>query len=117
MDRHMATLRADRVQASITSDAAEKSALVDSWRRSASLHRLVPAGRKSPRRLTDIELSVAGQKVEPLLAAAQSSLDRLYLPSAVSAAACCWLIAIVSGSIAVLSRSTGKTRFSGLDLM
>lgn len=40
MDRHMATLRADRVQASITSDAAEKSALVDSWRRSASLHRL-----------------------------------------------------------------------------
>lgn len=79
MDRHTATLHADRIQTSIASDAAAKSALVASWRRSASLHRLDPAGQKSPRRLTDIELSVARQKVEPLLAAAQSSLDRLYL--------------------------------------
>ncbi|TIQ04385.1 MAG: sigma-54-dependent Fis family transcriptional regulator, partial [Mesorhizobium sp.] len=31
---------ADRIQAAIASDAAAKSALVASWRRSSSLHRL-----------------------------------------------------------------------------
>ncbi|RUU21367.1 hypothetical protein EOD10_06780, partial [Mesorhizobium sp. M7A.T.Ca.TU.009.01.3.2] len=72
MDRHMATLHADRVHASIASDAAAKSSLLSSWLLSSSFHILSPSGQKSTRRLTDIELSVARQKVEPLLAAAQS---------------------------------------------
>ncbi|RWD49995.1 helix-turn-helix domain-containing protein [Mesorhizobium sp.] len=95
MDRYTATLHADRIQASIASDAAAKSALVASWRRSASLHRLDPAGQKLPRRLTEIELSMARQRVEPLLAAARSSLDRLYL--AVGGVGCCVLLADADG--------------------
>lgn len=82
---------ADRVQAAIASDAAARSPLVASWRRSSALHRLDPAERKSPRRVTDAELKEARQKTESLLAAAQPSLDRLYL--AVGGVGCCVLLA------------------------
>jgi transcriptional regulator of acetoin/glycerol metabolism len=82
---------ADRVQAAIESDAAARSALVASWRRSASLHHLDPADRSPPRRLTDGELSRARQRIEPLVSAAQASLDRLYL--AVGGVGCCVLLA------------------------
>ncbi|RCS22915.1 sigma-54-dependent Fis family transcriptional regulator [Phyllobacterium salinisoli] len=91
MDEHSFDRHADRVQAAIASDAAAKSALIASWRRSCNLHRLDPAHRKSPKRLTDIELGEARQKIEPLLAAAKSSLDRLYL--AVGGVGCCVLLA------------------------
>jgi transcriptional regulator of acetoin/glycerol metabolism len=82
---------ADRIQAAITSDAAAKSALVASWRRSSALHQLDPAERKSPRRVSEAELREARQKIEPLLAAAGPSLDRLYL--AVGGVGCCVLLA------------------------
>ena len=82
---------ADRVEAAIASNAAAQSALVASWRRSASLHRLDPADHKPPRRLTDSELNDSRQRIEPLICAAQSSLDRLYL--AVGGVGCCVLLA------------------------
>lgn len=82
---------ADRIHAAIDSDEAARSALVASWRRSAALHRLDPADRGQPRRMSDAELSVARQRIEPLLRAAQASLDRLYL--AVGGVGCCVLLA------------------------
>jgi transcriptional regulator of acetoin/glycerol metabolism len=82
---------ADRIQAAIASDAAAKSALVASWRRSSNLHRLDPADHNPPRHLTEAELSEARQRIEPLVRAAQSSLDRLYL--AVGGVGCCVLLA------------------------
>ncbi|ESY81127.1 GAF domain-containing protein [Mesorhizobium australicum] len=82
---------ADHVQAAIASDAAARSALVASWRRSSSLHRLDPTDCSPPRYLTEAELGEARQRIEPLVRAAQSSLDRLYL--AVGGVGCCVLLA------------------------
>lgn len=82
---------ADRIHAAIESDAAARSAVVASWRRSATLHRLDPAERTPPRRMGDMELARARQRIEPLIRAAQSSLDRLYL--AVGGIGCCVLLA------------------------
>jgi len=82
---------ADKVHAAIASDAAAKSALVASWRRSANLHHLDPATRRGPVRLTQGELNDARRKIEPLLSAAQASLDRLY--QAVGGVGCCVLLA------------------------
>jgi transcriptional regulator of acetoin/glycerol metabolism len=91
MGEEISVHHADRIQAAIASDAAAKSALVASWRRSSSLHRLDPADPKPPRSLTEIEFIEARQRIEPLLRAAQSSLDRLYL--AVGGVGCCVLLA------------------------
>lgn len=82
---------ADKVHAAIASDAAARSALVASWRRSAKLYRLDPAQNKSPIRLTQGELNGARRRIEPLLNAAQASLDRLY--QAVGGVGCCVLLA------------------------
>ncbi|CDX20708.1 Fis family transcriptional regulator [Mesorhizobium sp. ORS 3324] len=82
---------ADRIQAAIRSDAAAKSALVASWRRSSNLHRLDPADCSPPRYLSETELREARQRIEPLIRVAQSSLDRLYL--AVGGVGCCVLLA------------------------
>ncbi|MGO4842042.1 sigma-54-dependent Fis family transcriptional regulator, partial [Rhizobiaceae sp. 2RAB30] len=82
---------ADKVLTALASDQAAKSALVASWRRSAHLHHLDPAERKAPARLTKGELDDARRRIEPLLAAAQASLDRLYL--AVGGVGCCVLLA------------------------
>ncbi|GAA4117492.1 helix-turn-helix domain-containing protein [Aminobacter aganoensis] len=81
---------ADRVQAALKSSDAARSALVASWRRS-SQHRLDPTHRSPPERLTEAELSLARQRIEPLIAVAQASLDRLYL--AVGGVGCCVLLA------------------------
>jgi transcriptional regulator of acetoin/glycerol metabolism len=91
MDEHPIDHHADRIQSAIASDAAAKSALIASWWRSSSVHRLDPTERASPRRLTENELKAARQRIEPLLVAAQSSLDRLYL--AVGGIGCCVLLA------------------------
>jgi transcriptional regulator of acetoin/glycerol metabolism len=82
---------ADKIHAAIASDAAAKSALVASWRRSANVHHLDPATGKGPVRLTQGELNEARRRIEPLLNAAQSSLDRLY--QAVGGVGCCVLLA------------------------
>lgn len=86
---------ADRIHTAISSDAAAKSALVASWQRSARLHHLDPTERKGPVRLTEGELSNARRRLEPLLHAAQASLDRLYL--AVGGVGCCVLLADHNG--------------------
>ena len=86
---------ADRIHAAIEADGAAKSALVASWRRSATLHQLDPAERKPRRRLGDMELKHARQRIEPLVRAAQASLDRLYL--AVGGVGCCVLLADSDG--------------------
>ncbi|WP_421913156.1 helix-turn-helix domain-containing protein [Mesorhizobium sp.] len=91
MNGQSATHHADVVQAAIATSDAARSALVASWRRSLTLHGLDPAERKSPRRLTEGELSQARQRMEPLLRAADASLDRLYL--AVGGIGCCVLLA------------------------
>lgn len=82
---------ADKIHAAIASDAAAKSALVASWRRSANVHHLDPATGRGPVRLTQGELNEARRRIEPLLNAAQSSLDRLY--QAVGGVGCCVLLA------------------------
>ena len=82
---------ADHVQAALASGSAATSTLVASWRRSSGLHKLDPTERKSPRRLTDAELRQAQQRIAPLVRAAQSSLNRLYL--AVGGVGCCVLLA------------------------
>ncbi len=82
---------ASRIHAAIESDAAAKSALVASWRRSSALHKLDPAERRAPLRVTDHELNHARQRVERLLRASQASIDRLYL--AVGGIGCCVLLA------------------------
>ncbi|MFI5407764.1 GAF domain-containing protein [Kaistia sp. UC242_56] len=86
---------ADRIQLAIRSGEAATSALVASWQRSARLHQLDPAERRQPSRLSDQELTVARQRMEPLLRAAQASLDRLYL--AVGGMGCCVLLADADG--------------------
>ncbi|OBQ73133.1 helix-turn-helix domain-containing protein [Mesorhizobium loti] len=82
---------ADFIQSAIAGSDAARSALVASWRRSLTLHGLDPAERKAPQRLTKSELSEARQRIEPLLRAADASLDRLYL--AVGGVGCCVLLA------------------------
>lgn len=91
MSATVAVGHADRVHAAIETDAAARSALVASWRRSAALHRLDPSERQPPRRLTKGELKLARQRIEPLIHAAEASLDRLYL--AVGGVGCCVLLA------------------------
>ncbi len=86
---------ADRIQAAVASNDAARSALVASWRRSSSMHRLDPAERQPPQRLTETELRLARQRIEPLVYAAQASLDRLYL--AVGGIGCCVLLADSDG--------------------
>ncbi|RUW61136.1 helix-turn-helix domain-containing protein [Mesorhizobium sp. M7A.F.Ca.US.008.03.1.1] len=95
MNGHSAGHHEDRVQTAINSDAAAKSALIASWQRSSNLHRLDPAERKSPKRLTEAELRTARQRIEPLQMAARSSLDKLYL--AVGGVGCCVLLADLDG--------------------
>jgi transcriptional regulator of acetoin/glycerol metabolism len=72
-----------------------RSALIASWRRSSSMHGLDPADRRPPQRVTDLELRLARQAIEPLLKVAQSSVDRLYL--AVGGVGCCVLLADKDG--------------------
>lgn len=86
---------ADRIQSALNSDKAARSALVASWRRSLSLHRLDPAAHAPTMRLSDWELRGARSAMEPLVHAAQASLDRLYL--AVGGVGCCVLLADRNG--------------------
>jgi transcriptional regulator of acetoin/glycerol metabolism len=86
---------ADRIQSAIASNGAAKSALIASWQRSASFHKLDPTERKLPKTLTDSELRKVRQEVEPLIEAAQPSLDRLH--AAVGGVGCCVLLADRNG--------------------
>ena len=95
MGEHLSGHHADRILAAVASDAAARSALVASWRRSSNLYQLDPADCSPARYLTELELDQARQRIEPLVRAAQSSLDRLYL--AVGGVGCCVLLADCDG--------------------
>jgi len=86
---------AERIHAALEADAAAKSALVASWQRSAALHGLDPAQSAPPRRLTAAEITETRLKIEPLIHAAQTSMDRLYL--AVGGVGCCVMLADRNG--------------------
>jgi len=83
------------VRAAIETSEAAKSAIVASWRRSAVQHNLDPANLQLPTRLSEAEFAAARQQMEPLIRAAQASLDRLYL--AVCGTGCCVLLADDNG--------------------
>jgi len=82
---------AGKITAAIASGKSARSPLIASWERSARLHRLDPATASTSQRLSDIELAHARQAIEPLLAAAQPSLDRLF--QAVGGVGCSVLLA------------------------
>ncbi len=86
---------ADRIHRALQANEMVKSALVASWQRSSSLHHLDPANLRPPQRLTELELRLARQRMEPLIEVASNSLDRLYL--AVGAVGCCVLLADKEG--------------------
>ena len=86
---------ADQVQATVARGSAATSAVVASWRRSSNFHRLDPAECNLPRRLSQAEFELARQQIEPLVRAAQSNLDRLFL--AVGGVGCCVLLADRNG--------------------
>jgi transcriptional regulator of acetoin/glycerol metabolism len=90
-----AARHAERIQSAISSDGAAKSALIASWQRSACFHKLDPAERNLPERLTDSELKKAQQEIEALILIAQPSLDRLH--AAVGGVGCCVLLANRNG--------------------
>ena len=71
------TSHVDQIQAAIASNGAAKSALIASWRRSSTLHRLDPTETRSPERVSDSELAKVRQEIEPLIRVAQASLERL----------------------------------------
>jgi transcriptional regulator of acetoin/glycerol metabolism len=85
------TCHADRIQSAISSNGAAKSALIASWQRSASFHKLDPTEKHPPERLTDSEFEKARQEVEPLIHVAQPTLDRLH--AVVGGVGCCVLLA------------------------
>ena len=70
--------------------AAARSALAASWIRSSSRYGLSPEDEAAPCTLSASELREAQQRIEPLVAAAQPSLDRLF--KAVDATGCCVLL-------------------------
>jgi transcriptional regulator of acetoin/glycerol metabolism len=86
---------AGHVHAAVAHGSAATSAVAASWRRSSNFHRLDPAERSLPRRLTQAEFNLERQQIEPLVRAAQSNLDRLFL--AVGGVGCCVLLADRNG--------------------
>ncbi|KAA0970907.1 sigma-54-dependent Fis family transcriptional regulator [Aureimonas fodinaquatilis] len=83
------------VEASLAAGDAARSALAASWQRSSKLHHLDPSEQRPPERLSDAELKHAKVPLEPLLAVAEETLDRLYL--AVGGIGCCVLLADTNG--------------------
>jgi transcriptional regulator of acetoin/glycerol metabolism len=82
-----------RIETAIASPAV--SALVASWRRSISSHKLDPAEFRPPRRVTDSQLRESRQSLEPLMRVADGVLDRLF--QAVGGTGCCVLLADANG--------------------
>lgn len=79
------------IESALAGSDAARSPLVASWSRSARLHGLSPTERRQPERMTEAELSGARERMEPLIRAAQPTLDRLF--QAVGGVGCCVLLA------------------------
>ena len=70
--------------------APARSAVAASWKRSLTLYGLDPDQPTAPQTVTETELRLAREEMEPLLRAGQGALDRLF--QAVGAAGCCVLL-------------------------
>lgn len=106
---------AERIHTAVESGAAARSPLVASWRRSSVLHGLDPAGRSSGDRLTEAEFRRARQGIEPILRAAEPTLDRLF--AAVGGTGCCVLVADADGVTVERRGAAGDDRtFAGWGL-
>ena len=88
---------ADHVLKVIAGNEAASSALAASWRRSGALHALDPATCAPPQRLPADAIARARERMGSLLAAAQGSIDRLFL--AVGGVGCSVVVADLSGVI------------------
>ncbi|WP_117190262.1 helix-turn-helix domain-containing protein [Rhizobium terrae] len=99
---HEHSAHADQVYASAQS-AAASSAVVASWRRCMTMHRLAPEEKRLPVRLTEQEFRAAREQSERLVAEAADELDRLFLT--IGKAGCCLLLTDREG-IALERRGT-----------
>ena len=79
MGRIEGPAHADHVLKVIAGNDAASSALAASWRRSGALYALDPASRRPPQRLPEPETARSRERMGSLLAAAQGSIDRLFL--------------------------------------
>jgi transcriptional regulator of acetoin/glycerol metabolism len=95
---------ADRVLEVLNSAEAARSAVAASWRRCLTLHHLDPEADTPPQTLTEAELRLAYEAVEPLARAAEAPLDRLF--QAVGDAGCCVLLTDRHG-VPVARRGSG----------
>jgi transcriptional regulator of acetoin/glycerol metabolism len=86
---HEHVSHADQVYASANS-ALASSAVVASWRRCMTMHRLAPEDRRMPERVTEQELSRARKQSDLLVRQARDELDRLFI--VVGRAGCCILM-------------------------
>lgn len=85
-----AQAHADRVLQVLNGAEAARSAVAASWRRCLTVHHLDPEADTPPQILTEAELKLAYEAVEPLARAAEAPLDRLF--QAVGDAGCCVLL-------------------------
>ena len=97
MGRVEGPAHADHVLKVIAGNEAASSALAASWRRSGALHALDPATCAPPQRLPADAIARARERMGSLLAAAQGSIDRLFL--AVGGVGCSVVVADLSGVI------------------
>ena len=97
MGRVEGPAHADHVLKVIAGNEAASSALAASWRRSGALYALDPASRAPPQRLPADEIARTRERMGSLLAAAQGSIDRLFL--AVGGVGCSVVVADLSGVI------------------
>jgi len=79
MGRSPVATHVDQVLKVISGSDAANSAIAASWRRSGKVHALDPATQQPSRRLSQLEVAAAQQRLGPLLSVAKSGLDRLFL--------------------------------------
>ncbi|MBS1164529.1 MAG: Transcriptional regulator [Proteobacteria bacterium] len=89
-------LHARHIRDTLAAGGAVRSVVAASWHRSQELHKLDPTAPRPPVwRLTDEEITLARQPLEPLIACAISAMDRLH--AAVGGVGCCVLLADRNG--------------------
>jgi transcriptional regulator of acetoin/glycerol metabolism len=97
MGRSLGAVHADTVLDVLAGGGLANSGLAASWRRSGHLHALDPTNRAPSRRLTEVELAAAQERLGQLLRLAQSAVDRLF--QAVGGVGCSVLLADGGGIV------------------
>jgi transcriptional regulator of acetoin/glycerol metabolism len=97
MGRSLGAIHADTVLDVLAGGGLANSGLAASWRRSGHLHALDPTNRAPSRRLTEVELAAAQERLGQLLRLAQSAVDRLF--QAVGGVGCSVLLADGGGIV------------------